>query len=96
MLKILETPNLKDGSGKELRYLYDTAQQQLRALKAMGHEPSGAFMTSLLELKLDVNTMFEWQHHSQDSPHYKKLLEFIDLQAQAFEAAVSDSGKNSF
>ena len=38
---ILEAPTLKDGSGKELRRLYDIAQQHLRALKAMGHEPSG-------------------------------------------------------
>ena len=97
--KILETPNLKDGSGKELRRLNDTAQQHLRELKAMGREPSGAFMTSLLELKLDINTIFEWQIHSQDStdvPHYKRLLEFIDLGAQASEAAVSDSGKKPF
>ena len=94
--KMLETPNLKDGSGKELCRLHDTAQQHLRALKAIGHEPSGAFMT---ELKLDTNTIFEWQRYSQDSadvPHYKKLLEFIDLRAQASEAAVSDSGKKPF
>ena len=64
---ILEAPSLKDGSGKELRRLHDTVQQHLRALKAMDYEPSGPFITSALELKLDVNTMFEWQKHSQDS-----------------------------
>jgi len=31
----------------------------LHALKAMGQEPSGPFITSLLELKLDPNTIFE-------------------------------------
>ena len=70
---ILEAPALKDGSGKELRRLHDVTQQHLRALKAMGHEPPGAFITSVLELKLDTNTMFEWQRHGQDStdvPHY--------------------------
>ena len=85
---ILEAPPLKDGSGKELRHLHDTVQQHLRALKAMEYEPSGSFITSVLELKLDVNTMFEWQKHSQDSndvPHYQKLLEFINLRAQASE-----------
>ena len=59
----------------------------------MGHKPSGPFITSVLELKLDTNTMFEWQKHSQDStdvPHYQKLLEFINLRAQASEASVSD------
>ena len=97
--KILEVPNLKDGSGRELRRLHDTALQHLRALKSMGHEPSGPFITSMLELKLDANTMFEWQRHSQSSPdvpHYKLLLEFIDLRAQASEAAVSDPTKKSF
>jgi len=41
-------------------------QQHIRALKAMGCEPSGPFLTSLLELKLDVDTSFEWQKYSQD------------------------------
>ena len=52
----------------------------------MGQEPSGSFVTSLLELKLDPNTTFEWQKFSQDPesvPHYTKLLEFLDLQARA-------------
>ena len=31
----------------------------------MGHESLGPFITSLLELKLDINTMLEWQRHSQ-------------------------------
>ena len=97
--KILEIPNLKDGSGRELRRLHDTALQHLRALKSMGHDPSGPFITSMLELKLDVNTMFEWQRHSQSSaevPHYKLLLEFVNLRAQASEAALSDPAKKSY
>ena len=52
------------------------------------HDPPGPFITSLLELKLDTNTMFEWQRHSQNSvdvPHYSKLLEFLNLRAQASE-----------
>ena len=55
---ILEAPPLKDGSGKELRRLHDVVQQHLRALKAMDYEPSGPFITSVLELKLDVNTVY--------------------------------------
>ena len=52
----------------------------------------------LLELKLDLNTMFEWQKYSQDSvdvPHYQRLLEFINLCAQASEASVSDHKRAS-
>ncbi len=96
--KIVETPNLKDGSGKELRRLQNAAQQHLRALKAMGYESSGSFVTSMLELKLDVDTMFEWQRQSQDRtdvPHYQELLNFLDLRAQALEAAVTDSTRRS-
>ncbi len=62
---IMEAASLKEGTGKELRRLHDTVQQHLRALKAMDHEPSGTFITSVLELKLDASTMFEWQRHSQ-------------------------------
>ena len=46
-----DIPSYKDGSGKKLRRLHDTAQQHLRALKALGHDPSGLFITSLLEIK---------------------------------------------
>ena len=42
---ILESPPLKESSGKELRRLHDVVQQHLRALKAMDYEPSGPFIT---------------------------------------------------
>ena len=90
---ILEATPLKEGSGKELRRLHDTVQQHLRALRAMDYDPSGPFITSILELKLDTNTVFEWQKFSQDSadvPHYLKLLEFINLRAQASESSISE------
>ena len=86
---IVEAPSLKDGNGRELRRLHDTVQQHLRALKAMDCEPSGQFVTSLLELKLDETTMFEWQRSSQgrsEVPHFLELLKFIDLRAQASES----------
>jgi hypothetical protein len=90
---ISEAPSLKDGTGKELRCLHDTAQQHLRALRARARSSrSSWFITSLLELKLDTNTMFEWQRHSQESadvPHFSKLLEFLNLRAQASETSVS-------
>ena len=91
--KIYDVPSLKDGSGKELRRFHDTVQQHLRALKAMDKEPTGSFITALLELKLDKDTMFEWQKASQDSkktPHYDDLLKFLDLHAQASETCSSE------
>ena len=92
--KICEVPPLKEGTGKELRRFHDILQQHLRALKAMGHEPSGSFTTSMIELKLDPSTMFEWQKCSQrsaDVPHYSELLEFLNLRAQASETCTSDT-----
>ena len=91
---IIEAPSLKDG---ELHRLHDTIQH-LCTLKALRHELSAAFITSTLELKLDVTTMFEWQKHSQSStdvPPYQELLEFIDLRAQASEASTSDLTKKA-
>ena len=81
---------LRESSGKELRRLHDNIQQHVRALKTMGCELPGQFITSMIELKLDTDTLFEWQKHSQtitDVPQYGELLDFIDLQAQASETS---------
>ena len=86
---ITEVPSLSDGSGKELRRLHNVANQNLRALKTSGYEPSGEFIISLLELKLDRLTMCEWQKFTPERKkvtHYSKLLEFLDLQAQGSES----------
>ena len=93
--KIADIPTLKHGSGKELRHLYDTAQQHVRALKSMGYEPSGA---SILEIKLDSGTMFEWQKHSSSSatvPRYNDFLNFVNLRAQASEHTVDNSNRRA-
>ena len=96
MHAISKAPVIKDGSGKELRRLRDICSQHLQALKAMKYEPSGAFVTALLEMKLDRSTMFEWQRHTQenlDVPHYADILEFIDLLARASKAVFRESPK---
>ena len=87
---IVDAQSLKEGTGRELRRLHDTMQQHVRALKTLGCELPGKFITSMIELKLDVDTLFEWQKHSQanaDVPHYQDLLDFIDLRAQASETS---------
>ncbi len=55
---IVDVPPIKEGSGRELRRLHDIVNQHLQALKAMGQEPSGAFITSMLELNMDPGTYF--------------------------------------
>ena len=95
---IIDAPTLKDGNGKEIHSLHDTVQHHLRAIKALGNEPFGPFITSMFELKLDTNTAFEWHKHSHDFeevPHYTKLLEFLNLRAQASEAPISESKRSS-
>lgn len=70
-------PVFKDGNGKELRHLNVNVQQHLRAPKVMEYEPYKPFITSILELKLDVSPMFEWQKHSQGSisvPRYHVIF----------------------
>ena len=94
---IMDTPPLKDGSGKELRRLHDALQQHLRALKTMKSEPDPSFVTSIIELKLDEMTLFEWQKHSQETveevPHYRDVLDFLNLRAQAAESITVSSKK---
>ena len=92
----MDTPPLKEGTGRELRRLHDKMQQHLRAPNAMDREPSGPFITSGIKLKLDTTLMFEWQKHSQtskDVPHYRELLEFIKVRAQASETYTPDPSR---
>ena len=91
---ILEVPPMREGNAKELRHLHDIVTQHLRALKSMAYDPSGPFITSMLELKLDATTLFEWQRHTQsqtDVPHYQELLTFLDLRAQASEGSTASA-----
>ena len=77
---------MKEGNGKELRWLHAVLSQHLRATKAMDCEPSRQFLTSMIELKLDHNTIFEWQRYAQgekEVPHFRVLLDFLDVRAQA-------------
>ena len=58
----------------------------------MGYEPSGPFVTSVIESKLDQMTMFEWQRHSPEAnqiPFYQELLDFLELRANVSENRIS-------
>ena len=55
----------------------------------MDYDPSGPFITSILELKLNEDILFKWQKHSHESgnvPHYQDILDFLDLRAQSPES----------
>ena len=61
-------------------------------LKSVILEPDSSFIISVVELKLNTDTMFEWQKDCQDKvedvPCYQVLLDFIDLRAQASESSL--------
>ena len=93
----MDTPPLKDGNRRELRHLHDVLQQHLRALKSMKTEPDPSFITSLIELKLDPTTLFEWQKHSHENvDNVHNILEFLDLRARASESLAATPKKQSF
>lgn len=95
--RIVETAPLKDGTGKEINALHDLVVQHLRALKSIGNESSGSFITSLLEMKLDPTNMFEWQWHSQEHNDVPdcQLIDFLNFCAQAAEAATEKKQRTS-
>lgn len=96
---IVDVPSLREGDGKELRHFHDVLQQHLRALRTMKTEPDPSFVTSIIELKLDQTTLFEWQKHSQSTvdevPHYQDILDFLDLRAQACETLSTSSKRRT-
>ena len=54
------SPSVKEGNGKDPHRLHDVDNQYLRALVATKLDITESFITSLLELKLDQATMYEW------------------------------------
>ncbi len=91
--KICDVPNLKDGLGKEIRRFHDVINSNSNTQS----NATDSFITSLLELKLDKDTMFEWQKASQEIekiPHSNDLLKFLNLCAQASETCSSEQRRH--
>ena len=85
---ILEAPLLRNGSGEELRHIHDVVKQHMRVLMAIKYDSLVAFMSLVIELKLDQSSMFAWQNQSGDHkkvPPYTALLEVLDLRAWTSE-----------
>ena len=70
-----------------MRKLHDNMLQNLHALDTMGHQPGPSFITSLIQLKLDLTTLFAWKENSKDSVNeissYKVILHFLDQRARS-------------
>ena len=85
---VTETPPLKVGNGKELRRIHDVINQHMRAINTMRSNSLEAFVTSVIELKLDQTSMFTWQDYTHDQrevPPYTTILEFLDRRSRATE-----------
>ena len=87
-LTSVQSPKLlpwKDGSGKELCRTYKKSSTSICwAIANMSGNSLEAFVTSVIESKLDQTTMFARQDHSLDIreiPPYATLLEFLDRRA---------------
>ena len=68
-----------------------TSLANICGVKKMGYDPSGAFVTLPIEMKLNWSMMLEWQKHTQensDVPHYTDILEYIDLRARPSETVL--------
>ena len=89
---LLDLPRMRDNSGKEVRRVHDTSKQHIRALVSLGYDLEPAFMTALIQTKLDPATSFEWKKHSSEKarevPHYDEILHFLDMTARASSEAV--------
>ena len=59
---------------------------------SLGYDLEPAFMTALIQTKLDPATSFEWKKYSSEKarevPHYDEILHFIDITARAFSETV--------
>ena len=77
---ITNTSLLKNENGNELHCLHYTVNQHLWALKGIGYDLSEAFITSILEHRLNKDFLIKWQRHSHESrkvPHYQSVLDFL-------------------
>ena len=84
---VIEALPLKDWSAKELCHLHDV-------ITAMADNSLEAFVTSVIESKLDQASMFSWQdysHQSRGVPPYESLLEFLDWHARATENTLRET-----
>ena len=62
----------------------------------MKYDSLQTFMLSVIELKLDLCSMFAWQNHSKDQrkvPQCTDLLDFIDLHAEALENIAQEGNR---
>ena len=85
---LVDTPNIRTGSGKELRQFHDVFSRHVRSLRMIKGDTFDTFVSAFAEMKLDQESKFAWQTQTQekkDVPSIDELLNFIDRRAEASE-----------
>ena len=80
---------LNEDKSRNLTRMHDISSQHLLTLKAVKYEPSGAFITALLEMKLEQSTMFELQRHAHRKTNVPHFMDFF-LTLQIYERGLQN------
>ena len=88
---IINYPNIIYESAKDLRYLLDNVNKNLRALKLLNYDRdnlSNVLLFNIIMPKLDKNSrmQFELTLGNQDVPDLDKFLEFIEKRSHVLDA----------
>ncbi|XP_011859538.1 PREDICTED: uncharacterized protein LOC105557023 [Vollenhovia emeryi] len=86
---ILDLPSMKSEHAAELKRVYDTVNDSIHALKNLGRTVDDDFVVAIVERKLDLNTLQEWNFllgGSVQLPTYKELSLFLVNRLRALEA----------
>ena len=78
---LVEAPNIRTGSGRELRQLHDIVGCHVRSLRTIKGDTFEVFLYASIKMKLDQESKFAWQQHmhkQKDVPPIDELLKFID------------------
>ena len=88
----MEAPNIRTGSGRELRKQHDVVSRHVWSLETIKGDRFEAFLSASIEIKLDQESKFVCQQHThvqRDVQSIDELLEFIHSRAQASELSTS-------
>lgn len=97
---VLDLTPMKSKSAAELKRVYDTVNDSIYALKNLGRAVDDDFVVAIIERKLDVKTLQEWNFHlgcSNELPTFNEFCQFLVNRLRALEATqqISEGAKKS-
>ncbi|XP_029055098.2 uncharacterized protein LOC114882376 [Osmia bicornis bicornis] len=97
---VLELTPMKSESATELKRVYDNINDSVHALKNLGRAVDDDFVVAIIERKLDVKTLQEWNlllGGATELPTFKELSQFLVNRLRALEATqqISEGNKKS-